>query len=308
MASRRFLYLAVLLGCCVFYIAYGEWLSFLVLLAVLGLPWFSLVLSLPAILGFRVSPSGPDRLETGEDGQLWLLGSCSWPMPMFRGRLYLQRCFTGERMQYRDSLLDLTKHCGGYTVTAEKVRICDYLGLFSFPVAKKDRMRLLVLPRPVETFAGSGLNRQSAVSWRPKPGGGFSENHELRLYRPGDKLNQVHWKLSAKTGRLILREPVEPQRRPILLTMNLRGTPEELDRMLGRFLWLGQELVEKKQSFQLRVLSGDGLFTYTIASKEQLIRVLDALLCLSAAREGDLQLQHHRGFRQYHIGGNADEA
>ena len=54
MAVRRLLYLAALSGCGIFYIAYGEWFSFLALVLMLGLPWLALVLSLPVMLTFRV--------------------------------------------------------------------------------------------------------------------------------------------------------------------------------------------------------------------------------------------------------------
>ena len=70
MAVRRLIYLAALGLCFVFYIAYGQWLSWLILVAVLALPWFSLLLSLPAMLRFRASPSGPCTLSLGEEGEL----------------------------------------------------------------------------------------------------------------------------------------------------------------------------------------------------------------------------------------------
>ena len=56
------------------------------------------------------------------------------------------------------------------------------------------------------------LDRYIARAWKPKSGGVCRRNHELRLYRPGDSLNQVHWKLTAKTGKWMIRQPMEPQR------------------------------------------------------------------------------------------------
>ena len=70
------MYLAALAGCGVFYIAYGEWLSWLILVLMLALPWFSLLFSLWPMLNFRLSPAGPEALEMGQPLELWLLGSC----------------------------------------------------------------------------------------------------------------------------------------------------------------------------------------------------------------------------------------
>ncbi len=61
MTGRRLWYLAALFGCWVFYIAYGEWFSWLALMIVGGLPWLSLLISIPAMLSFRLSPDGAVR-------------------------------------------------------------------------------------------------------------------------------------------------------------------------------------------------------------------------------------------------------
>ena len=50
MLGRRLFYLAVLGFCLVFYCFYQEWFSWLLLVTVVALPWFSLALSLPAML------------------------------------------------------------------------------------------------------------------------------------------------------------------------------------------------------------------------------------------------------------------
>jgi hypothetical protein len=89
------------------------------------------------------------------------------------------------------------------------------------------------------------LARYAGRAWKPKPGGGFAENHEIRLYRPGDKMNQIHWKLSSKMNKLMVREAMEPVQDRVLVEMILRGTPEELDRKFGRLLWTGNYLLEQ---------------------------------------------------------------
>lgn len=302
------LYLAALAICCLFYIAYGQWLSFLILTAVLALPWFSLVLSLPAMVRFRASPSGPAVLDMGGEGELWLLGSCPLPMPPFRGRLKMTNLITGESRYYQEQEDLQTNHCGGIRISAEGVKICDYLGLFSFPARSRETGTILIRPRPVKMNLEQELQRCIAGLWRPKFGGGYAENHELRLYRPGDSLNQVHWKLSAKTGDLIIREPMEPQRGLVLLTLNLRGTPAEIDRKFGRLLWLGRYLLEQNVSFELRALTGEGILTFSIAAQPELNRAIDALLCRKAATEGDLRDREYAASWRCHIGGEMDEA
>ena len=308
MAIRRLRYLAILCGCGIFYIAYGQWLAWFLLVTVLLVPWFSLVLSLPAMVSFRIRPAGRAILEMDAEPKLWLLGSCRLPMSPFRGQLTLQRCFTGESFRYGDETDTLTAHCGGYTVTVKKARILDYLGLFAMPVRKRDTMTLLVRPHPVPMPLPEDLHRHIHMQWQPKAGGGFSEHHELRQYRPGDGLNQIHWKLSAKTGDLILRQPMEPREGQMLLTLHLRGTPEELDRKLGRLLWLGTRLLEQETPFELRCLTGNGVLTWSIGELSVLQKAIDTLLFQSIAPEGDLREQSFSARWYCHIGGAADEA
>lgn len=308
MAARRLEYLLLLACGAVYYVASGEWIAWILLLTALGLPWVSLLLSLPAILGFQAAPAGADVLEQGEEAELWLLGSCAVPMPPFRGQLRVTSLFTGKSWRYEQDKGFPTGHCGGYRVTVEKARVCDYLGLFSFRARKTKEQLLLVRPRPQAVTNLVDPQRMEINSWAPKPGGGFSENHEHRPYRPGDNLNQLHWKLSAKVGSLILREPMEPVQGAVLLTLSLRGTPQTLDRKFGRLLYAGNYLLERELDFEIRALTGQGVLACHVDSPAALSKAVDRLLCTPLADQTDAWDDGQEASWQYHIGGDADEA
>lgn len=308
MAGRRMGYLTVLLAAVGFYIASGEWISWILLLVCLGLPWLSLLVSLGAIRHFRAEPAGLDIVRMGEDAELWLLGACPAPMPPFRGRLNLRWCVTGQERRYRSDDDLPTDHCGGVRVTAEKVRVCDYLGLFSFRVKDISPKTMIIRPKPLAPAVIPPVREIQPRRWVPKPGGGFGENHEMRLYRPGDSLNQIHWKLTAKTGKWILREPMEPVRGRMLVTMTLSGAPEEVDRKFGRLLWLGKYLLGLGVSFEILALTGDGLLSFPIKNSNDLYKAADTLLCTPAAQTGSIREYAFDASWQYHIGGEADEA
>lgn len=307
MTRRRVAYLAAVAGCLVFYIAYREWLAWYLLLVILAVPWLSLLLSIPAMLTFRAEVTAPSGVEMGTRVQARLLGGCRLPVPPFQGRLRVLRRNTGESWQQKNWMALPTDHCGGLRVEPVKIRVCDYLGLFSLPIGRTEGCTVIVRPRKREIGELPSLERYLTRSWRPKAGGGFSENHELRLYRPGDSLNQVHWKLTAKTGKLILREPMEPVREQVLVTMNLRGTAQVLDRKFGQLLWLGSLLLEKNIPFVLRVLTQDGVQSWDIGSSRTLDGAMNTLLCAGPAGEGDARNGESRASWHYHIGGDGDE-
>lgn len=143
-------------------------------------------------------------------------------------------------------------------------------------------------------------------SWKPKPGGGFAENHEMRQYRPGDSMNQVHWKLTAKTGKLMVREAMEPVRHRLLLTMEVQGSGLELDIKTGKLLWLGQYLLDRGLPFDIRALTGDGVADYSVQTRRELEKAVEHLLCQRPAPKGETYSAGERW--SFHIGGGTDEA
>lgn len=306
MALHRFVFFAAALCGGMLYVAYDGWLAGVAMGVILGFPILSLLLSLPGLLTFRMEIQGDGILNMGEEGELWLAGSTPYPMLPFRGRLRLRHMGTGEERPYEPHLGIPTDHCGAYTVLGERIWVCDYLGLFAFPVRRRESKQVLVRPKPVPVENLPDVTALVPKVWKPKFGGGFGENHELRLYRPGDSLNQVHWKLSAKTGKLTIREPMEPLRERLLLTMTLRGTAEELDRKFGRLLWVGRYLIRRELPFELRVLTGDGVRQFSISQGRELEKAVDALLRMEAAQEGSITERTYAASWQYHIGGKSD--
>ena len=307
MVTRIILYLFALADLTVFYIFYQEWVSWIVLLAVLGLPWLSLAVSLPAMLSFRLEAEAPARLKMRTVSRVRIHGSCAMPHPPVKAQICLTRPITGERWTVKPGDRLPTDHCGGLIAQPVRAGVYDYLGLFRIKPRKIESATVIVLPEPVKMQVPPDLSRYLARAWRPKPGGGFAENHELRLYRPGDSLNQVHWKLSAKTGKLILREPMVPERGLMLLTMDVSGKPEELDRKFGRLLWLGTYLLEQNVPFEIRAMTGKGLESRRVASEQDLNKALEELLCSGPAAGSVLEHSFAASW-QYHVGGGADEA
>lgn len=307
MSWRRLQYFVLLLGVGAYFVASGEWLSWILLLVTAGLPWLSLVISLPAMLSFGMEPAGVDRLESGEEADLWLLGSSRYPMPPFKGRIRLRCLLDGEEWDFLSDDGFPTDHCGGYRAWVRRAKVCDYLGIFSLRVRNTAEQVILVRPKPVPVEDLTDPKRLEIERWVPKPGGGFAENHEHRLYRPGDSLNQLHWKLSAKVGDLIVREPMVPLRGAVLVTVSVCGDADELDSRFGKLLWVGRFLLEKELDFEIRALTGDGILHYSIRNESELMDAVDALLCRPRAeRDSDWHADLDASW-QYHIGGAADE-
>lgn len=306
MVKQRIIWLLCWLGSLVFLVFYQQWLAWLMLGAVLIIPLFSLLVSLPAMLTARLETISPGRLTVGTGATLNLRCSSKGIAPQWSCRLLVSHCVTGKRFRLRPGDPLPTDRSGVLLCNLTRVRVYDRLCLFSLPLRGQRRLRVVVEPKPLPIPNEEEADADSVFAWKPK-NGGFSENHELRLYVPGDSVRQIHWKLSAKTGKLIIREPMIPDPGKVLVTLELKGTPEELERLLGRALWLGQRLVDQQIPFELLSLTGEGVRRAAVNSPQSLELVMDDILSCSPVKAGTLIPPTETFTRQYTLGGGPDE-
>ena len=308
MARRRILYCLAVIGSLIFYGAYQEWFSWILLQVMLYFPWLSLILSIGAIFRFKMEPAAARKIPLGSTEMVQLKVSSKHPMPPHKSKIRITKPLTGESWTLKPGDKLPTDHCGGLHAELHKPRVCDYLGLFRFRVRKTTGQTFLVMPEPGQMEVPPDLTRYLAQRWHPKPGGGYAENHEIRQFHPGDNLNQIHWKLSAKVGDLMLREPMEPERGLMLLTMDLCGTASELDVKLGKLLWLSNWLLERGITFDIRVLTGNGIESWTIRDEWDLHKCIESLLCTPYVPVGSIRDRSFTAAWRHHIGGEQGEA
>lgn len=306
MIQRRIVYLTALAAGLFFYWANREWLSGLLLMAIVCLPWLSLLLSLPAMVSCKVSLQCPDHVTAGTPARVTANFRCRFPVAMVGGTLRLYTPATGGKRHLKSGASLPTAHCGAFRLQCGHLWIYDYLGLFRLPVRLREDRLVLVRPIPASPAQMPDMSRYLSSITRPKAGGGYAENHELRLYRPGDNLQQIHWKLSAKTGTLIIREPMEAQQDAAILTMVLSGDPDLLDRKLSQLLGMSTHLAANAIRHRIFCYTGSGMSIHSVSSEQDARDALDALLQLPYARE-DITPVYPKAIWRHHIGGGDDE-
>ena len=294
------------LACLAFYLVYRGWMSWVVLLSASCLPLFSLVVSLPAMLLSRFTVSVPDAVAPDVPAIVDVRVKCVLPMPIWRLRIEARHVLTGQKWRLKPGNLCPTEHCGAVYFHFRGGRVYDYMGLFFIPKKAPADVRMIVRPKQVSLPNVSELDKRIVVYWRPKAGGGFSENHELRLYRPGDSLRQIHWKLSGKTGKLIYREPMERVNSRLVLHLIHGGDAAQLDRKLGRLLWLGSYLHRQELAYDVEADTVEGWKSWRINTWQDLLGALDGLLCIPPLPQGELQTPVS-GLGRFYIGGDSDE-
>lgn len=139
--------------------------------------------------------------------------------------------------------------------------------------------------------SGTARLRRGFGSAFPKKGGDDgSEVFEVRAYRDGDPLQRVHWKLTAKTGEMLVREFSLPKREVLLLQVDLYHPPQEkwdhckLERLLEQtadFCW---RLLAAEQEYEVFWQEQEQLCRMQI-SRVQELWVFLKRLCLIATKE-----------------------
>lgn len=276
----------------------------MLLLTVLVLPVLSLAISLPAMLTAKALISCPDRVRIGVPARTALKVKAALCVPPVRCKIRLHNRLSGQRFVGKPGELVPTEHCGAIDITYKWLWVYDYLGLFRIRRSQKENYRVLVEPVSIPGEEPRPQD-QLVTAWKPKPGGGYAENHDLRLYRPGDDLRQIHWKMSQKTKKLIYREPMEPANKSIILVLTLSGTPQEKDTKMGRLQWLCSSLLQQDMQFEIRCMSGEGELHLYVHNRQDMEKAMDCLL-KATPTQGEWNPPNTGCLWQYRIGGEPD--
>ena len=159
------------------------------------------------------------------------------------------------------------KYSGNYEFSTYKVKLYDYFGIFHMKVKKKSITHALILPElnEVPVTLGEGVKNfygEALVYDELNVGQDPSETFDVREFRDGDKLQRVHWKLSARMDDLIVKETAQPKACPVVLFMpeGVKGENGALDYMASL-------------SFTLMDMKCPHYVVWNSASRSDLVRV-----------------------------------
>lgn len=218
-------------------------------------------------LRLSLPPSAEKNAELR--GALALRADTRLPVGRARCTLELENELTGER-----STLELlaapgqtgfpfrVSHCGLVRVRVRSARLTGLSGLCRTRVRTDAAAQLTVLPDTFETevFLRIDPARSDESDDAPdRRGSDLTEPYALREYQPGDSLKQLHWKLSGKLDRLIVREGSAPVSRSLLLLWDRGGDAAALDAQAEVLFSVGQAIGQAGLGFTLGWTTADGL-------------------------------------------------
>ena len=124
-------------------------------------------------------------------------------------------------------------YCGRLRLAVPKVVLYDCFGLLGIWCKVNTVGHLTVQPDTFEPnislVPNANCIEESDVYSQERPGADLTETFQIREYVPGDSPRQVHWKLSSKFDRLIVRDPALPITRNVLIFWERTGESGDID-------------------------------------------------------------------------------
>ena len=129
-----------------------------------------------------------------------------------------------------------SKHCGNIIMNIDRIRIYDYIKLFSIRKKVKCTSKVCVLPEihelNIALNSGDGeVAIDSQKFSKHKSGDDPSEVFDIREYVAGDKLQRIHWKLSTKQQELMVKEFSLPLNSDGIILVEFFGDKKSLNKL-----------------------------------------------------------------------------
>ena len=335
---NKYHYLLLLLVTGYLVVMYDKELPVMLLLLELILPFLQYLLLLPAAKKLRLKWSSTQQVyEAGEEipVKLWIQNPTIIPILYLHLMLDIQNELTGEKETRELSVMVPAKgtiqmpltiaseYCGRMTIGITDVRLWDYFHLFH----KKKKLnqeyesQVLVIPAltelPVEISSLVKGFLTDCDKYDPhEKGSDPSEVFQIREYQPGDRLQQVHWKLSAARDGLLVKELSKPMVYPVVLFLDMgKNHPWLLQQAVTDALSLLWTLQQKACPASLICRQEDGtLQKLSLVSEEELLPCMEAVCSsrgtgkeLSMLAEYEEQAPNERYAHLYYVTNQVNE-
>lgn len=213
-------------------------------------------------------------------------------MPMGKTVIHLSadNAVTGEIQKNRLKLRDSEEwtmesaYCGGITCQVTGLWCYELFGIIPVSVPCNVKKRIIVMPDTFPVTVSSVLSQamqDDCAEYAPdQKGYDRTEILQIRDYVPGDPLQQIHWKLSSKWDRLIVRDPALPVDRELTVFLEQwdeNRTPGQADTLMEAVVSVCQALAEAGQPFTL-AWNEDVIQSHSLTNPDQLPELIAMLL------------------------------
>lgn len=294
MLKTWFLYSISLIAAFIFFLFYKMWLSWYILIALLAIPVFALIVTITASLTVKFSVVNPAVTVKGKPAFIKLsIEGIASAFSFYKVKMITTDHMAGTQEKKVIVICDNgvtkipleTDHCGAYSYKLSKLKVYDLLGFFHFDQNINKDIELLVKPSPempgympdMYGFKAKNLRKSS------KPN---SEIYDIRDYQLGDPVKTIHWKMSAKKDKYLVKEPLEEYGGYSRVILKMTDDRDELDLHLGQILFTSKFFIDHEVAHIIRVIPPDSReVAFSIESNIDLERALHTILHMRIPEE-----------------------
>lgn len=247
MIATRLIYIALLIGSVFFYILYMDKLSFYLMAFLFAIPIVFGVINFSIRRKLKFSVKSFESFYS-KDKEIPIVLSIENKsiIPVSYARITLE-CHNENfgkpstlivntpvlPKDKQDLRLEISSaHCGNVSVKITRIRVFDPI-LLSYFTRRKSKLRgenyrteFMVVPEirdlNIELETRTVVDYESDTFSKNKSGDDPSEIFDMHEYKPGDKINRIHWKLTAKQDVMFVKEYSLPINNSICLIIDHR--------------------------------------------------------------------------------------
>lgn len=261
MLKNRIFYVFILLTAILIYIFTNTYYTLTLLLLVIAVPSLSLIFMLFSYRQARIEIEVAPTMEKGDvNFNLVLINNGILPIARLKTVAMIDNQLMDMsvvkkilspmpgKSQNEIKMQVENAKVGNLTIRFEDTSIQDVFSLFSVKIPSPETKNTIVYPslkdieihmdRPVKTWGETGRYSPD------EKGSDVSEIFSLREYEPGDEIRKIHWKMSGKVDKTIIRDFSLPLNYSVFLLIELNKTNEKnMDAIVELYLSLSKGLL-----------------------------------------------------------------
>lgn len=325
MAANRITYISTITALVFFYIYCDSYMPFVILLTALILPVLTFISGIAAAKKTEVGVNTLLRsVLRNEDIKFGVYLKNNSIIPVSVVKVVLTYTSSFEEIPIKKTVYTSlaskeektvyiavsSPHCTIVECSVKKVWCSDAFGLFCFkPKLKQAKETVVVMPDIItdrlNVFSAGTNTADSDKFSDTQKGDDSSQVFEVREYVAGDDIRRIHWGLSSKQDKLIVKEYSKPiaDDAVILLESGLIGENKDdfadrTDRLLTVFLTLADNLMKAEQRVKVKWFSekSGNMFSYVMTSEWEVCSVIKQFLCDELSPVMSISLKKNRTY------------
>ncbi|MGN1343991.1 MAG: DUF58 domain-containing protein [Traorella sp.] len=212
------------------------------------------------------------------------------PIGIIHAKYELYNKFFEETQKYQTKFLvghkrliiPLTEELkfGEYEIKKANIKLMDMLGLFSIHKKIKINPNLIQTPLLIQSYRQNNL-----YDTIQEKRGDENDDYDIREYRQGDSLKSIHYKISYKLSKLMVKEKIKQNQNEISIFLDLSGQEEDCIQVFSFF----EKFIECLQLFNEKCevywISDKTIHSLIASSTNDTLKIIQEIISMPKMKE-----------------------